>query len=108
MTAASTKTAAETAEKPRFLVIEDTLKVQTEQGEISLPLRFKTKLLREFGKLEQMDAFFIIVDSVAGPETAAVIDELDILETTEIMVQFFKHFEEKVQATMGESLRSSN
>lgn len=95
-------------EKPRFLVVEDSLKCQTELGELSLPLRFKTKILREFGKLDQMDAFFVIIDQVAGPDTAAVIDELDIMETTEIMVEFFRIFEARVQATMGESQRSSN
>ena len=96
------------APKPRFLVVEDTLKCQTEEGEISLPLKFKTKLLRQFGKLDQMDAFFLILDEVAGPGVSEVIDELDIMETTEIMVEFFKVFEERVQATLGKSSSSSS
>lgn len=95
------------AEKPRFLVVEDKLVCQTTEGEISIPLRFKTKLLRQFGSMDQMDAFFLILDEIAGPETVATIDELDIMETTEIMVEFFKEFESKVQATMGELQRSS-
>lgn len=94
------------AAKPRFLVVEDTLKCQTEEGELSLPLKFKTKLLRQFGKLDQMDAFFLIIDEVAGPETSAIIDELDIMETTGIMVEFFKIFEGRIQATLGESQSS--
>jgi hypothetical protein len=95
------------AEKPPFLVVENTLKCQTSEGEISLPLAFKTKLLRRFGQLEEMDAFFLIVDEVAGPEVSAVIDELDIMETTGIMVKFFSVFQERVQATMGELQGSS-
>lgn len=90
------------AVKPRFLVVEDKLMCQTTEGEIALPLRFKTKLLRQFGSLDQMDAFFLILDEIAGEETVATVDELDIMETTEIMVEFFKVFESKVQATMGE------
>lgn len=105
MTARKTTQGAATptpAEKPQFLVVENSLKCQTSEGEISLPLKFKTKLLRQFGQLQEMDAFFLIIDEVAGPEVSAVIDELDIMETTEIMVKFFSVFEERVQATVGE------
>ncbi len=94
------------AAKPRFLVVEDSLKCQTAEGEISLPLKFKTKLLRQFGQLDQMDAFFLLIDEVAGPEVSTTIDELDIMETTEIMVEFFKTFETRIQATLGESQSS--
>jgi hypothetical protein len=101
-------TAAKSVEKPRFLVVENSLKCQTAEGEISLPLSFKTKILRRIGHLEEMDAFFLIIDEVAGPEVSALIDELDVIETTEIMKRFMDEFQAKVQATMGESKSSSS
>ncbi|MDQ4502184.1 hypothetical protein [Sinomonas sp. ASV322] len=96
------------APKPASQVVEDSLHFQTSEGEVVIPLRFKTKLLRRIRKMDELDAFFEVIDNAAGQETAELIDELDSLETAGIVEAFFKAYQEKVDATLGESRRSSS
>jgi hypothetical protein len=96
-------------EKPRFQVVDEKFIAQlSEGGEIRVPIRLKTKLVREvmIGDKDEMEQFFELLDGIGDAETADKLDELDIIETLEIVAEFFKAFGEKAKATPGESVRS--
>ncbi|QJU52929.1 hypothetical protein SCB71_06300 [Herbiconiux sp. KACC 21604] len=103
-----------TSEKPKYQVVDGKLHAQTPEGEIILPLRFKTKLIRaardiKNGQGDELDQFFYIIDALGDFDTLAVIDELDFVEeTTPLVMEFFKAFGEQQRATTGESRASSN
>lgn len=90
--------------KPKFIVIENKLVVQTEQGELKLPLQLKTKLIRSIRSagVDEMDQFFLILDSIGAEDALAKLDELDILDTAEIVAKFFAEFQSRQEARLGE------
>ena len=95
--------------RPRFLVIESNLHVQTtKHGELVLPLDIPTNVFRKIGgDQEELDQLFAILDALGEAGTAEKLGDLGILETMGIVVRFFSEFEKKAKATMGESGRSS-
>lgn len=96
--------------KPEFFVAGTTFYAQTENGELAIPLRFKTKLIRELRDVEgdELDQMFTLLDRLNDQATADALDELDIFDTTRIVRSFFQAWQEKQQATVGEAQRSSN
>jgi hypothetical protein len=96
-------------EKPRFQVVGDTFIAQTEQGELSIRLRFKFKLLRQLRNNggDQIDQIFSLLDGINDQETAERLDELDTFEAIELVVAYFNEFNKRQQASMGESSGSS-
>ncbi|WP_431800320.1 hypothetical protein [Microbacterium kunmingense] len=96
--------------KPEFFVAGNTFYAQTENGELAIPLRFKTRLIRELRDVEgdELDQMFILLDRLNDQATADALDELDIFDTTRVVGQFFKAWREKQQASVGEAQRSSN
>lgn len=97
------------AKKPKHLVVGETFYTQTSDGELRIPLRFKTKLLRAIRDTgDELDQLFALVNGLGDEATAAALDELDIFETTEIAEKYFQAWQEKNEARLGELSRSSN
>jgi hypothetical protein len=97
------------ASKPKFQVVEDTFIAQSSEGEIKIPMRFKTKLFRKLRELpDEIDQVFALLDGLGDPHTAEQLDELDLFEMTELVEAFFAEFEKKNEAKLGEASRSSN
>lgn len=96
--------------KPRFLVAGTTFFAQTEEGELAIPLRFKTKLIRSIRDIpgDEIDQMFALLDGLGDRHTADALDELDVFETMEIVGAFFRAWQEKQQASVGEARRSSS
>lgn len=97
------------AKKPQYFVAGSTFFAQTEDGELRIPLRLKTKLVRAIRDLagDELDQMFAILDGIGDAETAAALDELDIFETTGIAMAYFRAWGERQQASVGEAQRSS-
>ena len=96
--------------KPPFFVAGTTFFAQTEDGELSVPLRFKTSLVRAIRDVDgdEIDMMFALLEGLGDKVTADALDDLDIFETTRIVAAFFRAWREKQQASVGEALRSSN
>lgn len=101
---------APTSKKPEFFVAGTTFYAQTENGELSIPLRFKTKLIRQIRDVDgdEIDQIFALLDGLNDQATADALDELDIFETGRVVAAFFQAWREKQQASVGEARRSSN
>lgn len=95
--------------KPQFMVVGDTFVAQTADGELKVPLRFKTRLFRQLLKsdADEVEQFFLLLEGIGDDTTLEVIDELDIFESAKIAAAYFQGWKEKQQATPGESRRSS-
>lgn len=97
------------AKKPKHLVVAETFYTQTSDGELRIPLRFKTKLLRAIRDSgDELDQLFALLAGLGDEATAASLDELDIFETTEIAEKYFQAWQEKNEARLGELQRSSS
>lgn len=95
--------------KPKYFVAGDTFYTQTPDGELRIPLRFKTKLLRAIRDSgDELDQLFALLAGLGDADTAAALDELDIFDTTEIAEKYFQAWQEKNEARLGELSRSSN
>jgi hypothetical protein len=88
-------------------VIGDTFIAQSEQGEIKIPLTFKTKLIRAMPDdlLDLLDQVYYLC--AGDTKLIARFDELDITESRTIARKMFQAFRERQQARLGESRRSS-
>jgi hypothetical protein len=97
------------AQKPKYQVVDDVFIAQTDQGEVKIRLGFKTKLLRSIRNTDgdEIDQIFALLDGIGDKKTSAQIDELDIFDTTDLVSEFFKAFEEKQNARLGEASASS-
>lgn len=97
--------------KPPYMVVENNFIAQTSQGELKIPLAFKTKILRQLRAseaIDEVDQVFILLDGLGDKKTAEQLDELDVFETITFATTFFQAWEEKNKASMGEASRSSN
>lgn len=95
--------------KPKYQVVGDTFIAQSEEGEIRVRLRFKTKLIRAIRNAgDELDQFIALLDGIGDKRALEQIDELDIFDTQLLVTEFFKAFEQRQAATVGEAQRSSN
>lgn len=85
------------------------LVAHTERGDLLIPLRFKTRLLREVkNQVDEMDAFFAILDGIGEQALVDELDELDIADTTAIVAAWFGQVRDRLGAqSLGESSSSS-
>lgn len=96
------------AQKPKYQVVDDTFVAQTSEGEVKIRLAFKTKLLRAVRDSgDEVDQVFSLLDGIGDKKTSAQIDELDIFDTMDLVTEFFKAFEAKQNARLGEASASS-
>lgn len=109
MTTTRSTTRKAVAEKPKYQTVGDYFVAQSDEGEIKIRLGFKTKLLRAIRDSgDAIDQLFALLDGIGDKKTAEQLDELDYLETTEIVNQFFQAFAAKQEAgSLGESGSSS-
>ena len=75
---------------------------------IELPLKFKTKILRQASKLPELEFMFCILDNVADETNIDRIDELDVAEMRKMFTDWQLAWQAKAEASMGESSRSSS
>ena len=96
--------------KPQHMIIGDSFIAQTSDGELRVPLRFKTKLFRKILKSEgdEVEMFFDLIEGIGDTGTLEALDELDIFESASIAGAYFRAWKTKQQATPGEARRSSS
>lgn len=93
-------------EKPRYMVVGSKFIAQSEQGEIHLPMSFKTRLFRLMpDNLELIGQVFYL--NADNQKVLEQLDELDIEDSREIARKYFQAYQERQQARLGESARSS-
>ncbi len=111
MTAGKSTSPKAPGPKPPFQVVEDTLKCQTENGELSLSLKVKFGTIRQLAKVsgsgDQFAEFDFLMEHIFTEEQNAFLDELDAADTAEILVKFSGALAERMSASLGESKRSS-
>lgn len=97
--------------KPDFFVVEDHLKCQTQEGEISLDLRVPLERLERFMELEDMpekDLPRYIRTEIMWPEDASAVMALrDGTKSLEILMKWAEALGERMGASMGESQGST-
>jgi len=95
--------------KPKFLVVEESLKCQTENGELSLSLRVKWGVIRKMLTLDggQAEEFDFIMSHLLSPETNEFLDELDGAEVAAILTEFSEALAGRMRVSMGKSAGSS-
>ena len=89
-------------------VIEDTLIYKSTEGTIKLPLKMNLKQSRKLNNLpDEYRLDFMI--SIFPEKAQHTLDELDILEATEILQEWDKAFEKRIneQTGAGDSLGKS-
>ena len=105
---ATAKPAPVASIKPRFATVEDRFIGQLSAGEVSVPLHFKTKLLRQIrdSKADALDQFFMLLDGIGDARSSRLLDDCDAIETMQFVQEYFRRFEELQQASLGESSAS--
>lgn len=102
---------AAVAPKPKFLVVESTLKCQTENGELSLPLSVKFGTVRKLMGGEdksQFEEFEFFMSEIFSPADNKALDELDTAEAAEILTEYSQALAARMQVSMGKSVGSSD
>lgn len=111
MTAPKSTAAKTPGPKPAFQVVEDTLKCQTENGELSLSLRVKFGTIRKLAQVsasgDQFAEFDFLMENIFTEEQNARLDELDSAAAATVLVEFSNALAERLKASLGESKRSS-
>ena len=97
--------------KPAFLVVEDHLKCQTNEGEISIDLRIplaRLELFMDLGEADQKSVPRLIIDTILWPEDKATIEGMrDGAKAFGIILKFSEILGERMGADMGESKGST-
>ncbi|CAD5999229.1 hypothetical protein [Agreia sp. COWG] len=111
-TAKAVKTAPEPGPKPDYLVVEDHLKCQTNEGEISIDLRIPLKRIELFmemdGNVEQQHMPRYIIDKILWPEDAEQLDNMrDGAKALTIVMKVSEQLGQRMGAEMGESKPST-
>lgn len=112
-TTATQKTAAAKAAgpKPAFQVVEDTLKCQTENGELSLSLKIKFGVIRGLAQVsgtgDKFAEFDYIMQTLLTEEQNEALDDLDSADAAEILTEYASALATRLTARLGESKRSS-
>jgi len=108
------KTAAPKAEappKPDHVVAGETFiwnSPDPEVGEVRIPLKFKTKILRAAKDMQddELGFMFYVLDNVAG-DAVSQVDEMDAGEMKTMFREWQLAWQERSEATFPESSRSS-
>jgi len=106
-------------QKPRHYVVGGELVSQTADGEVRLPLRVPFRLLGDLADKSPRDQLYAVLRDHATPRGRRLvrwfrrrpdlvqrIDELDYIDSGDIIRKFWQALGEKEQARLGESLRS--
>jgi hypothetical protein len=105
------KTAPEPGTKPEYFVIEDHLKCQTNEGEISIDLRIPLKrleLLMDMDEIEQKKIPRHLLDNILNPADKATIEGMrDGAKAFKILIKVTEVLGERMGADLGESTGST-
>lgn len=105
------KTSGQPGPKPDFLVVEDSLKCQTRNGEISLSLVIPFGAIESMIELEEQEPKKIpsfLMNEVVPPEDAKKLRALsDGIEVFGILMRFAEEIGKRLGAGLGESESSS-
>lgn len=105
------KTKPEPGPKPDFLVVEDHLKCQTSEGEVSIDLRIPIKRLELFMDMEGMDNKkmpLYLREHILWPEDRDVIEGMrDGSKAFSILMRFAEEVGKRMGADLGESSPST-
>lgn len=104
-------TKQEAAPKPKFLVVESTLKCQTENGELSLPLSVKFGTVRKLMGGEdksQFEEFEFFMSEIFSEADNRALDALDTADAAEILTEYSQALAARMQVSMGKSTGSSD
>ncbi|PPF64538.1 hypothetical protein C5E11_03865 [Clavibacter michiganensis] len=112
MTAKALKYTPEPGPKPDYLVVEDHLKCQTREGEISIDLRIPLKRLELFmdmdGNVDQAHMPRYLIDKILWPEDAEKLDNMrDGSKALVIVMKVAEQLGDRMGAEMGESKPST-
>jgi hypothetical protein len=106
------KRTPEPGPKPKFLVVEHTLKCQTGDGEKSIDLRVPferiEKLMQMDGVEEKLIPRFLLEEILSEEDKATVLSLRDGAETFAILIEFSKAVTGRLNASLGESAGSSD
>lgn len=76
---------------------------QTEDGiDIVLPLKFKTKILRQAASLDEVEFMFYMLDNVADEANVLLIDEMDVVDFGKMFKGWQAAWQARAEATSGE------
>lgn len=75
--------------KPQHEVVDDVFvwhSANPDVGEVRIPLRFKTKILRRIasGELDDLQMLFLVLDETA-PDYVDAVDEQDAIESAQML-----------------------
>lgn len=100
--------------KPDYLVVEDHLKCQTNEGEVSLDLRIPLARLELFMEIGEQDipesrVHRYFIDNILWPEDKSALDGMrDGAKALEIVTTFIQLLGERMGADLGESEGSTD
>lgn len=105
------KKTPEPGPKPDYLVVEDHLKCQTAEGEISLDLRIPIERLELFMDMESIEEKKIplyLRESILWPEDRATIEKMrDGAKAFAILMRYATEIGERMGVSLGESSPST-
>lgn len=95
--------------KPKFLTVESSLKCQTANGELSLPLSVPFGTVRKLMSDEPRTEFeeFELFMSIFGEAENAAIDRLDTAEAAEVLRAYGDALAEHMKVSLGKSVGSA-
>ncbi|MGF4045724.1 hypothetical protein ACX800_10020 [Paenarthrobacter nitroguajacolicus] len=99
------------APKPKFQVVENTLKCQTENGELSLPLSVKFGTIRKLMGGEQKtqyEEFEFFMTEIFSEADNKALDDLEAAEAGEILAEYAEALSARFQVSVGKSVGSSD
>lgn len=99
-------------EKPLHVVAGDTFiwnSPDPEVGEVRIPLKFKTRILRKAQEMQGDDLgfMFFVLDNILGDEVSKV-DDMDAAEMRRMFGTWQLAWQERSEASFPESSGSSN
>jgi hypothetical protein len=99
-----------TAAKPKFVTVENSLKCQTSNGELSLPLSVSFGTIRRLmggeGKT-QFEEFEFFMSEIFSDENNQALDVLDAAEAAEILGEFSEALAARMKVSLGKSAGSA-
>ena len=101
----------EKAPKPQTVVAGDTFiwnSTDPDVGEVRVPLKFKGKILKAAKSMQddELGFMFFVLEQIGVPD--AVTDEMDAAELRSMFAAWQLAWQERAEATLGESSSSSS
>jgi hypothetical protein len=107
----SAPTGREPGPKPDFLVVEHTLKAQTEEGELSLDLRLSIEELERFMEAQELEPIkiprFIIDELLDEPTKRRLLGMKDGARAYAVVMRWAQEVGARLGASLGESAPSA-